>query len=73
MGCACSCYADDANGAVGTGTSTQQRQRWQRKYQHLLATALVANAFSKHRTSDVAFRTIARLYAHEVSRPRQGC
>ncbi len=54
------------------GTSSQQRQRWQRKYQHLLATALVANAFSKHRTSDVAFRTIARLYAHEVSsrRPR---
>ena len=64
MGCATSCCADSSD--VGS-TPSQERQRWRRRYRHLLAIALVANAFSHKRSSDVAFRTVARLYAHEVS------
>jgi hypothetical protein len=62
MGCAPSCCASDEPPDVVT-----ERQRWQRKYRHLLDIAVTANAFSSNLTSDVAFRTVARLYAHEVS------
>jgi phosphatidylinositol 4-kinase B len=62
MGCCSSCCADSPPEVEG---SAQRKARWARKYQHLLQVATTARAFD-NRTSDIVFRTVGQVYAHEV-------
>jgi len=65
MGCCSSCCAEPPAETEG---SAQRKARWQRKYQHLLQVATTARAF-QNRTSDIIFRTVGQVYAHDVSPP----